>query len=84
MISGDINLVLGDDVSDEIVMTSSGLLKAGLFSVLNSIECGSDVKVFGLKESSQPPPLISEAHGQHEGQGLHQAGVCLCGGQEKS
>lgn len=61
---------------------SSGLVWAGLFGVLDGVKRGTNVKVFGLKESSQPPPLIGETHGQHEGQGLHQAWVCLWRGSE--
>lgn len=52
----------------------------GLLCILDGIKRSSDVEVFGLKESSQPAAFVSEAHGQHEGQRLHQAGVCLCRG----
>lgn len=71
-----------DGVSGDIVImiTSSGLLWAGLFGILDGVECGADVKVFGLKETSQPSAFISEPHRQHESQRLHQVGVCLCGG----
>lgn len=62
-------------------MTSSGLLWAGLFGILDGIECSANVEVFGLKEASEPATFISEAHRQHEGQGLHQPGVGLWGGR---
>ena len=64
-----------------IDVMSSGFLWAGLFGVLDGIEGGTDVVVFGLKESSQPATFISEAHRQHEGQRLHQTRVRLCGGR---
>lgn len=66
------------------MITSSGLLWAGLFGILDGVECGADVKVFGLKETSQPSAFISEPHRQHESQRLHQVGVCLCGGGQRS
>lgn len=61
---------------------TSGLVWAELFGVLDGVECGADVEVFGLKETSQPAAFICEAHRQHQRQGLHQAGVGLCGGSE--
>lgn len=72
-----------DDINGDIMMmTSSGLLWAGLFGILDGIEGGANVEVFGLKETSQPSTFISETHRQHESQRLHQAGVRLCGGAE--
>lgn len=56
---------------------------AGLLGVLDGVQSRSNVKVFGLEESGEPAPLISEAHRQHLSQRLHQVGVRLCGGQRE-
>lgn len=66
-----------DDVSGDIMVVTSGLVWAGLFGVLDGVECGADVEVFGLEEASQPAAFIGETHRQHERQRLHQAGVRL-------
>lgn len=62
------------------MVVTSGLVWAGLFGVLDGVECGADVEVFGLEEASQPAAFIGETHRQHERQRLHQAGVRLWGG----
>lgn len=59
---------------------TSGLVRTGLFGVLDGVERGADVEVLRLEETSQPAALVCEAHGQHEGQRLHQAGVRFCDG----
>lgn len=46
--------------------TTSGIVWAGLFGVLDGIEGGANVEVFGLKKSRQPATFIGEAHRQHE------------------
>lgn len=74
---------VADDVSGDITVTSSGLVWAWLFGVLDGVERSADVEVFGLKETSQPAAFIGETHGQHEGQRLHQARVRLCGGGQE-
>lgn len=62
-------------------LTSSGLLWAWLFGVLDGVESGTDVKILGLEKTSQPATFVGETHRQHECQGLHQTGVSLCRGR---
>ncbi|TNN33373.1 hypothetical protein EYF80_056469 [Liparis tanakae] len=66
------------------MMTSSGLERAGLFGILDSIKRRTNIEVFGLKETRQPTAFIGETHRQHERQRLHQAGVRLCWGEKKT
>lgn len=60
-------------------MMSSGALWVGLLGELDGIQRGADVAVLGQQEASEPAALISKAHGEHEGQGLHQPRVGLWG-----
>lgn len=64
-------------------MMSSGALWVGLLGELDGIQRGADVAVLGQQEASEPAALVSEAHGQHEGQGLHQPRVGLWGQRSK-
>lgn len=50
------------DVIGLAQMMSSGLVWAGLFGVLDGVEGGADVKVFGLEKTSQPATFIGETH----------------------
>lgn len=45
---------------------------------LDCIQSGADVKVFGLKKTSQPATFVGEPHGQHLSQGLDETRVGLC------
>lgn len=58
-------------------MMSSGALWVGPLGKLDGVQRGADVAVLGQQEASEPAALVSEAHGQHEGQGLHQPRVSL-------
>lgn len=51
----------------------------GLLGELDGIQRSADVTVLGQQEAGEPAALIGEAHGQHEGQGLHQPRVSLWG-----
>lgn len=53
------------------------MLWAGTLGKLDGVQRGADVAVLGQQEASEPAALISEAHGQHEGQGFHQSRVSL-------
>lgn len=55
----------------------------GPLGKLDGVQRGADVAVLGQQEASEPAALVSEAHGQHEGQGLHQPRVSLWGQRSK-
>ena len=50
-------------------------LLLGGFGVVDGVQGGPDIAVLSVEEAGEPATLICEAHGQHLGQGLHQAWV---------
>lgn len=71
-----------DSSGDRKLAGSCGGTSARLWrrmsGVLDCIKRGADVKVLGLKKTSQPAAFVCEAHGQHLSQGLHQTRIRLC------
>ena len=44
---------------------------------MDGVQGGADVKVLGVEQPGEPAALVCEAHGEHLGQGLDQARVCI-------